>query len=148
MRRIVGGMALLSGVAIPTLMIASGSASADGVTKCNRPFPPETQSYEARYEGNGHCTGEEVSSWRVQIGLAKEKVNWGPIPNDWEYQPGSYTTFTPWHASGATDNKVGYMSCYDLKDDWDYKARFRYETVWTDGHDTFGYYHSDDRKLC
>jgi hypothetical protein len=140
--------AALAGAVAPVLFSVS-NAMADGVTDCTNPSPPRAWSTSgANYDGTGRCTGTSVDAWRVQVGLSQEDVNWGPIPNDWTYVANSYTTWSTWAAPGGSRYKEGYLSCSMMKNNWSYKSRFRYETVWNDGHDTYGYYHSAERDLC
>ena len=123
-------------------------ASADGVTYCNEPYLPSTVGYYAYYSGNGHCTGSSVDAWRVKVGIEQKYVNWGPLPDDWDYVSGSYGSYSTWAAPGAYRYRENNMSCTLIKDNWQYRSRFKYETVWSDDHVTYGYYHSDAKELC
>ncbi len=144
--------------ALAVLLAATGvyvtatPAHATGYVRCPPPAKPvfhTSGSDWIEYYGTGKCDSDgTMNSWRVKIGLAEEKVNWGPIPNDWVVVSGSYSYYSSWAADGATRYREGDMWCSDLKDDWEFKAAFRYHIHWTDDHQTYHPNMSEAIRAC
>lgn len=117
--------------------------------KPNRPIFHTSGADHVEYYGTGKCVESGLDTWRVKVGLSKEDINWGPLPNGWKYQDGSYWNYSRWAARGATRYREGDMYCSQLKQDWDYKSRFKYEYDWDDRHTTFDVFNSSDhRRVC
>lgn len=135
-------------VAVPTTF-STIAAHADGTVVCNKPGKPTRDGNAGvDYDGTGKCTGANHDTWRFRLALAEEKVNWGPIPNDWQIDSDTYTTYSTWAANGATRYKSGFTRCSLLKSDWDYKLVFRYNNDWSDGHLTYNNYYGAKTELC
>lgn len=152
MKKLIGYAGLLGAFAPALIALSATTASGDGYAHCpGEPIPPSGYgSYGVEYDGTGRCDAQStgLDTWRLQVGLSREKVNAGPIPNDWVYQTGSYTTPSRWRAVGSSQYVWGTMSCNDIPDNTQYKTRFRYQLDWRDGHLTYGYQNSDERDLC
>ena len=132
------------------LAIALPATSAQAFAVCNRPNKPEYDaSYEkVNYDGTGKCTGANLDTWRVRIGLAEEEVNTGPIPNDWNTIGGSYTAWSTWAVPGATRARGNAMYCSDLQQNWQHKSRFHTQADWDDGDVTEAYGDSAEVRVC
>jgi len=147
------GYAVLMAAFMPGIIgLSTMTASGSEYAHCpGDPIPPSGYgSYGVEFDGTGRCTtnSTELDTWRLQVGLSREEENWGPIPNDWVYQSGSYGSWSVWHVPGTSQYRWNSMSCYDIPDNTEYKTRFRYQLDWRDGHLTYGYQNSDERELC
>jgi hypothetical protein len=134
---------------VSTAHAEEGVGTLDGEIACNQTAqPPEESRGRLNYYGGATCGGRGVDTWRLRIELWQEVVNPGPIPNTWEHV--AHSGWSQWAASGATRSRNEYIDCSDLEhDNWEYRARFRLEVDWSDGHETehLGGF-SATRRLC
>lgn len=123
-------------VAAVCLILTAGSvvSSANAaVGICRKANDPSGNGSYVHYDVNGKCSGEDVDTWRVKVGLAKEDINWGPIPNDWPTVSGSYSSYSTWAARGANRYKENLEYCSDLPDHWKFKSVSYYQVNYNNG---------------